>query len=194
MANPNDPTNNNQGFEEPPPGAVRPPIEEAVREEAATQSFAAPEIGAREDAVAPETRGLAVDDRLLSIKGEIEAQLIQRAARGGVQTESIYEGAGNIVGVAVGIPEADLGAPGDPGSAGITLYVVHDTGHEDAKRIVVDSMGVAAAASDDVPVHVIETGIIEAQPHRFRIRPAPGGVSVGHYKRGQVPRRPDRHP
>jgi hypothetical protein len=78
-----------------------------------------------------------------------------------------HEGAGNIVGVAIGISEADLGAPGEPGAPGITLFVVHDTGHEDAKRAVVDAMGVQAAASDDVPVYVIETGIIEAQSFTF---------------------------
>jgi hypothetical protein len=32
-----------------------------------------------------------------------------------------------------------------------------------------------------VPLTVVVTGVIEAQPHRFRIRPAPGGVSVGHF-------------
>ena len=45
-----------------------------------------------------------------------------------------------------------------------------------------DSMGIMAASSDDVPVNVVVTGIIDAQPHRFRIRAAPGGVSVGHYR------------
>jgi hypothetical protein len=40
----------------------------------------------------------------------------------------------------------------------------------------------AAAAEDEIPLHVVPTGIIEALPHRFRLRPAPGGISVGHFK------------
>src|SRR5258708_23133050 len=171
------------GFEAPPPGAVRQPEPTDGHEEAA-QSFGAPETGAAEEAVAtPEGRGLVgVDDRLLSIKQEIEAQRMQRAGMAGVLAADAHEDAGNIVGVAIGIPESDLRAPGEPGAAGITLFVVRDIGHEDAKRIVVDSMGVQAAASEDVPVHVIETGVIEAQAFSFRMRPSPCGISIGHYK------------
>src|SRR5205085_2768919 len=72
--------------------------------------------------------------------------------------------------------------PVEPGGADITLFVVHDMAHEDAKRVVVDAMGIQAAASDDVPLHVIETGVIEAQTFRSKIRPSPCGNSIGHYK------------
>jgi hypothetical protein len=41
---------------------------------------------------------------------------------------------------------------------------------------------VQAAAADEAPINVVVTGLIEAQPHTFRIRPAPGGVSVGHFR------------
>ena len=51
---------------------------------------------------------------------------------------------------------------------------------DEAKAALVDSMGISAVASDDIPVNVIVTGVIDAQPHRFKVRPAPGGVSVGH--------------
>jgi hypothetical protein len=44
-------------------------------------------------------------------------------------------------------------------------------------------MGVSAASSDTAtPINIVVTGPIDAQPHRFRIRPAPGGVSVGHFR------------
>jgi hypothetical protein len=181
MANAQNPTDGS--YDAPPPGAVRRPEPIDGQEEAA-QSFDAPEAGAAEEAVAtPEIRGFAgVDDRLLSVKQAIEEQLMQRAQTAGVLAMDAHEGAGNIVGVALGIPEADLGAPGEPGAPGITLFVVHDTGHEEARRAVVDAMGVQAAASDDVPVHVIETGTIEAQAFNFRMRPSPCGISIGHYK------------
>ena len=48
------------------------------------------------------------------------------------------------------------------------------------RSVVVESLGIQAAG--DVPLTVHESGIIDAQPHRFRIRPAPGGVSVAHFK------------
>jgi hypothetical protein len=171
-------------FGPPPAEAVRPPAGQSGDEEVATESFGEPESGAAEEAEAtPEARGVSGEDsRLLSIKQEIEAQLVKRAQTGGVLAMDAHEEAGNIVGVAIGIPEAITGAPGEPGASGITLFVVHDMEHEDAKRVVVDSMGVQAAASDDVPVHTIETGIIEAQTFRSRIRPSPCGNSIGHYK------------
>ena len=40
----------------------------------------------------------------------------------------------------------------------------------------------SASSCDAAPINVIESGFIDAQPHRFRIRPAPGGVSVGHFR------------
>ena len=43
-------------------------------------------------------------------------------------------------------------------------------------------MGIAAASSSDVRMNVIVTGIIDAQPHRWKVRPAPGGVSVSHVR------------
>jgi len=181
MANSPNPTDvNNGGFDDPPASAVRQPT---IDEEEA-ETFSAPDSGAAEDAVAaPEYRGFAgEDDRLISIKQAIETQLMQRAQTSGVFAMDAHEGAGNIVGVAIGIPEADIGAPGEPGAAGVTVYVVHDIEHEDAKRLVVDSMGVQAAATDSVPIHVIETGVIEAQTFRTKIRPSPCGNSIGHYK------------
>jgi hypothetical protein len=53
---------------------------------------------------------------------------------------------------------------------------------DQVKAAVVDSMGIRAAASDSVPMNIVVTGIIDAYPHRFRTRPAPGGVSVGHFR------------
>ena len=40
----------------------------------------------------------------------------------------------------------------------------------------------SAAAAAEVPVIAQHTGIIDAQPHRFRMRPAAGGISVGHFE------------
>jgi hypothetical protein len=51
---------------------------------------------------------------------------------------------------------------------------------EDAKRVMADHAGVAAAAADAVPVNVVVTGIIDTgsiAPYQD----APGGISVGHF-------------
>ena len=148
-------------FSPPPAEVVRPPVEQDGHEEVAAESFSEPETGAAEEAVAtPEARGVSGEDsRLLSIKQEIETQLMKRAQSAGVLAMDVDEEAGNIVGVAIGIPEAITGAPAEPGASAIILFAVHDMGHEEAKSIVVDAMGIQAAASDDVPVHVIETEV-----------------------------------
>jgi hypothetical protein len=88
--------------------------------------------------------------------------------------------AANILGVGLGVAEDALGA--EPGATCLTLYVEEPMSLEQAKQAVVDSMGVSAASSDDVAVNVIVTGPIDAQSFTFKMRPAPGGVSVGHVK------------
>jgi hypothetical protein len=40
--------------------------------------------------------------------------------------------------------------------------------------------GVSALSDSDFPINPVHTGVIDAQPHRMRLRPAPGGISVGH--------------
>jgi hypothetical protein len=189
-----------QNFEEPPAGKVREvSADEGLDEEAGVRSFAEPNLeeGFREEAAAPETQAsvYGVDENLLQIKREIENQLLQgvgreRAAGAAAQAEDAYTGAGNIVGVGIGpglppstTPSGEiLGLSGEPGRQVLNVYVVERASVEEVKSAVVESMGVSAAAGDDVPVNVIVTGLIDAHPHRFRIRPAPGGVSVAHFR------------
>lgn len=186
-----------EGFEAPPAGKVREVTEESADEEAGVQSFSEPNVeeGFREEAAAPESSAAiyGVDENLLQIKREIENQLLRGVGQmqaAGAQAEDAFAGAGNIVGVGVGpglLPSAAqsgevISVPGEPGRQVLNIYVVERSSVDEVKSAVVDAMGVSAAASDDVPVNVIVTGLIDAQPHRFRIRPAPAGVSVGHYR------------
>ncbi len=145
-------------------------IEEAKREEAAT--MAEPE----ED--------IEFDHRLLQLKSALEEQLCQRVTErvGEGQVESAWEAAGNIQGVGLGYAEDDLNLGMEPGAPSLLVYVAEPVSVEQVKSALVESMGISAASSDDVPVSVIVSGIIEAQNHRAQIRPAPGGVSVGHYQ------------
>lgn len=169
---------------------------EGYDEEAGEHSFSEPntEEGFREEAAAPESQasGLGIDENLLQIKREIEGQLLQGVSQQHAAThaEDAYQGSGNIVGVGIGTSMLpSVGTSGEvissgvePGKTALNVYVVERTSVDEVKSVIVDSMGVSAASSDDVPVNVIVTGLIDARPHRFRIRPAPGGVSVGHFR------------
>lgn len=185
-----------QSFQDPPAQKVREEVEEGLDEEAGVQSYSEPNIeeGFREEAAAVETQAtmFGVDENLLQIKREIENQLLQSVSqeKAGAQAEDAFQGAGNIVGVGVGpsLPPSVgqsgeiLSSNAEPGKPALNVYVVERTSVDEVKSVVVDSMGVSAASGDDVPVNIIVTGLIDTQPHRFRIRPAPGGVSVGHFR------------
>lgn len=185
-----------QSFEEPPSQAVREVSVEGLDEEAGVQSFSEPNIeeGFSEEAAAPEMQATSfgIDENLLQIKREIESQLLQAAGqqRTGIRAAEAYQGAGNIVGVGVGVSLPPTTGPGgeiissgvEPGRQALNLYVVERASAEQVRSVMAEAMGVSAAASEDVPVNVIVTGLIDAQPHRFRIRPAPGGVSVAHFR------------
>ena len=185
-----------QEFQEPPAQAVKQVTEEGVDEEAGVSAFSEPSTdeGYTESAEALESTGtpFGVDENLLQIKRQIESQVLQTAGpeKVSVFAADAFQGSGNIVGVGIGpsLPPS-TGPAGEvlsfgvePGKQALNLYVVERTSVEQARAVVAESMGVSAAASEDVPVNVIVTGIIDAQPHRFRIRPAPGGVSVGHFR------------
>lgn len=185
-----------QTFQEPPAQQVREVVDEGLDEEAGVQSFSEPntEEGYAEEAAAPEAQATSfgIDENLLQIKREIEEQLLQTVSQQkvGARAEDTFRGAGNIVGVGVGMslpPTTGLGgeilSSGlEPGRQALNLYVVERTSAEEVRSVVAEAMGVSAAADEDVPVNVIVTGLIDAQPHRFRIRPAPGGVSVAHFR------------
>lgn len=69
-----------------------------------------------------------------------------------------------------------------PGEESLVVFTGEPTDDESCRRILCDHLGVQAASDDSLHIHAEHTGVIEAQLHRFRIRKAPGGVSVGHYK------------
>lgn len=160
-------------------------------EDAVTEAFDSPpeqddfsEVAAMTE---ENTEAFGVDEGLLEMKQQIEGFLMQGIAEGGLQTESAYEGANNIVGVGLGLglPDQDPGAEGldvEPGQQVLNVYVVESSSVDQVKSAMVDSMGISAASDDSVPINVIVSGEIDANSHRFKIRPAPGGVSVGHFK------------
>jgi hypothetical protein len=120
-----------------------------------------------------------IPSQLLDAKAALEDAIHQQGQASGVQSlETLSSDVGNIQGVGIGLGEP--GGPGVPGSPTLAIFVMEKRSIDQVRSVVVESFGVQAAG--DVPLTVHESGIIDAQTHRFRIRPAPGGVSVGHFK------------
>lgn len=141
---------------------------EAVREEA---SFAA----------GPEALA-GIPSQLLEARNAVEQRLRESVAeQTGPLSVETFSGAGNIQGVGIGLSDPFSGS--DPGTPVLTVFTADPTTPDAVRSVLVESLGVQAAASaEDVPIQQATTGLIEAQPHTFRIRPAPGGVSIGHFR------------
>ena len=179
-------------FEDPPEVESEDDANEDEFDEEAESEFDEPtEDAAGAEAAEMESTGTeaeAFDDNLLSVHDSIveqlEQQVTQQSAGAAAMAEDAFDGSGNILGVGLGAndDDEDFALDVDPGAQCVNLYVAEPMGVEEAKAVLVDCMGVSAASSDDVPVNVIVTGLIEAQPHTFRIRRAPGGVSCGHVR------------
>lgn len=114
----------------------------------------------------------------------VSQQLAQMTSQfdGSAMGVDSLEGAGNIMGVGLGASEDTDFLNSEPGAGALNIYVAEACSADDARAALVDGMGVSAASTDDMPVNVIVSGQIDADSHRFRIRPAPGGVSCGHFR------------
>jgi len=110
----------------------------------------------------------------------------------GTASAASAEGAGaediapsNIVGVGYGSGDADAvgslaGGNILPGEQALVVFTVERVSHDQ----VVGEMASAAGtrALSEVPIIQVPVGLVEAQPNVKRIRPAPGGISVGHFR------------
>ena len=174
-------SDDNGDYDEPPQEGS-----EAAGEEEAGEEFAEPEAGEVESAeVSATAEALAgVPSTLLEVKAAIEQQLVTQAAeQSGAASAESYDGAGNIQGVAISLgDEGQVVTASEPGAPSLTVYLADEAPADQVRAVLVDSLGVQAAAVDEAPINVVVTGLIEAQPHTFRIRPAPAGVSVGHFR------------
>lgn len=181
----------NDGFANPPEGMGRGAEQsDSDYDDEAAVEFVSPPTN--EQLADSETAGVeaasesmaTISAAAIEVKQAIE-QLLQSsvAESSGAPSAEALQGEGNIQGVAIGLSdELDGSSTAEPGMAAVTVYVAEPTSAEEIKAVLVESMGVQAAASDDVNIVVKTVGLIDAQPHRFRSRPAPGGVSVAHFK------------
>jgi hypothetical protein len=151
-------------------------------ETAATEQFTEPPSGAAEGeeaAFVPDATSLTAgfSTQLLDAHGAI-SEAIRGQVTSGVSTVSLEgEGLTSIEGVGLGLGEPGDGPPGEPT---LNVFVSERTTPEKVRETVVDGFGVAAAG--DAPLTVRYAPKFQAQAFDFRIRPAPGGVSVGHYR------------
>ena len=119
----------------------------------------------------------AATQRLLGVKALIEQQLAEAASSNSMSLASARKiDSAGVLGVG-------LSAGGIPGQPSLVVYVESEANEEEVRREMVDTMGVQAASSDDLSIEVECTGPIEAYTtNRSKFRPAPGGVSVGHFR------------
>jgi hypothetical protein len=121
---------------------------------------------------------------LVALKGEIESTL---AAHAGAATEAAAAqelGGPNIVGVGYGYADPDSAARGlssntVPGSLGLMVFTVEPVEMPQVVSEISAAAGTRALSS--VPIVQVPVGVVDALSHRFRSRPAPGGISVGHF-------------
>jgi hypothetical protein len=161
-----------------------PPVEREAEGAPGSDQFDAPE-GMAPDALDSEgSAEFAFDpaaEAVMSAKAEIECKLSECAAKGAL-SEAVarnVDGPG-VVGAGVSYGGEGGGIPGQPS---LVVYVENSANEEEVRREILDLMGVQAASSDTLPFEVIETGVIDAlTSNRSKFRPAPAGVSVGHYR------------
>ena len=87
---------------------------------------------------------------------------------------------GTVVGVGLGSLLDDGQLAEAPGAACVALYTAEPVPTSTAINYMRGVYGVTALDADEAYVRAVHTGPIDLLAHRFRMRPAPGGVSVGH--------------
>lgn len=139
------------------------------------------ETAAGEQATAQDVDALSeAPAALLDAKAAIEDRLTRNVSVAvSALSADEFVGTGNIQGVGVGLGDPTRPGAGPPASPTLLVYVAEPLAVDEMRSLVADSFGVGASA-DVFPIDVVVTGVIEAQPHRFRARPSPGGISVGH--------------
>lgn len=168
----------NSDFDTPAGGAI--PGENGYTQSGEFEAPAGPDaLAAEAEAFEVQTFLASVDPQILAAKAKIEKLVCPFGAVGSIQSQEVIDA--NIVGVAIGVahPSDGVGA-GAPGEPILEVYAIEPESTQRLSERLASAVGIAALAASDFPINVVVTGIIDAQPHRMRLRPAPGGISVGH--------------
>lgn len=86
-----------------------------------------------------------------------------------------------VVGVGIGLAEDADDLVSAPGETALELYTSMPTSKNEAVNYLASALGVQALSQNSVPIRVVCTGPIDTLAHRTHMRPAPGGISIGHY-------------
>lgn len=182
-----------QSYQEPTTKSGREEATSDSDEEARVEAFDAPSESSdyTEDATSfnVQANAAGIPQHLLDIKQQIESSLSANYSSSAARAEDANDGSDHIVGVGFGFGEPfstggtpSLSTGGAPGEFALNIYVKELTSIDAVKAVIVDSMGISAASDDALPLNILKTGLVEAQPNTLRVRPAPGGFSVAHYK------------
>jgi len=175
-------TSSSQDFEYPPAPAPAPAGSSSSS--GSDTVFEAPDeqLSASAEAVEAEAAAFlgSVDEGLLAAKQAIE-QLLGRLAgdAGGIQSQDAMDA--NVVGVGIGV--GDGSSPGAlPGDPVLEVYTIEPEAPPETRARLASAAGLQAFSADEVPIKTVCTGIIDASQHRMRLRPSPGGISIGHVR------------
>lgn len=125
----------------------------------------------------------AAESGLVQVKSAIEGLLLRNA---GPMTEGTVFAAdsltreGNVQGVGFALTDPTSGM--EPGLPSLVVFTAEPASEDEIKGLVADSSAADDEDLDATKITVIRTGLIDAFPHRFKARPAPCGVSVGHFQ------------
>ncbi len=121
---------------------------------------------------------------LLQLKQDLESQIFGAGGNAVAASSGGSDAASLIVGVGIGAAHRDFESvgPDGPGAPVLNVYVSEKLDVEQVKGLLVDDFGAHSVSGDGQTINVIESGIIDAQAHRHRQRPAPCGISAGHFR------------
>lgn len=141
------------------------------------------DMGGDEASMAAAEIEAEVDDDLIALKAELEHSLAGTAASAS-EAASVQDLEGsNIIGVGLGYgdPEAMAGEGSQnmlPGQTGLVCFTIEPCSNEQLASEIAAVAGTSSLSS--VPVMQVPVGIVDAYSHRMKMRPAPGGISIGH--------------
>lgn len=175
-----------QNHDSPDPSATgsepTPPKTDAAQE-AGFEAPQAGDLGSQE--ADQQAQSLATDfgADLLALKGEIETKLSTNCQAANAEGAAIQALEGdNIVGVGLTFPDADdltRGAAGAPGEPALSVFTLEPCSQDKLQAEIASAAGTRALST--APVVQVPVGPVDALAHRFRLRPAPGGISCGHF-------------
>lgn len=155
----------------------------------ATTKFSKPSptaLGAEPASADDQAVEAGLEPDLVSLRNEISRKLAADVKVANAQAAVQIVGGPNIVGVGFGYANPGLGnsRPGSagPGQMGLVVFT-HEKTETSAVEAEIHSIAGTRSLSS-VPLTVIPVGVVEAASHRFRLRPAPGGISAGHFAIG----------